>query len=70
VDSADRAKPLTFNGFTSWAMFHSQFDAVVKHNWTGHKNATHLLTLLHIPTETVYRDNTKMPHGITGANWP
>jgi hypothetical protein len=30
--SVDGVKPLTFNGFMSWAMFHSQFDAVVEEN--------------------------------------
>jgi hypothetical protein len=67
--SADGVKPLTFNGFMSWAMFHSQFDAVVEDNWTANKKATHLLTSPHIPTEVLYKDATKMFFTITEANW-
>jgi hypothetical protein len=54
VASVDRVKTLTFNEFMSWTMSHSQFDAVVVHNWTAHEKATHLLNVLHVPTEASY----------------
>jgi hypothetical protein len=41
------AKPLKFNGTTSWAMFQCQFKTAAKHNcWTRQEKSTSLITAL------------------------
>jgi hypothetical protein len=41
-------KPPKFDGATSWAVFHRQFEAAaVQNNWTQSERAAHLLSVLH-----------------------
>jgi len=41
-------KPPKFDGATSWALFHRQFEAAaVQNNWRPSENAAHLLSVLH-----------------------
>ena len=59
-------KPLKFNGATSWAAFHGQFEAAaVQNNWTPNEKSAHLLSVLQgkasdilhtMPTEAMYED--------------
>ena len=40
-------KPQKFDGSTSWAVFHRQFEAAaVQNNWTSNEKAAHLLSVL------------------------
>jgi hypothetical protein len=40
-------KPPKFDGATSWAVFHQQFEnAGVQNNWTSNEKAAHLLSVL------------------------
>jgi hypothetical protein len=64
--NTERVKELKFDGSTSWATFHSHFEAMAYHNnWTYHKKATHLLAVLQglaanilhsVPAEVTYED--------------
>jgi hypothetical protein len=64
--SADKVKPPKFDGSTSWAVFHRQFEAATNHNdWTSHEKAAHLLAVLQrqaadilhsIPAGATYKD--------------
>jgi len=63
-------KPPKFDGATSWAVFHRQFEnAAVQNKWTQSERAAHLLSVLHgkaadilhtVPPEATYE-------GIAGA---
>jgi DNA repair exonuclease SbcCD ATPase subunit len=45
--NADKVKPPKFDGSTSWAVFHRQFDAAAAHNdLTSREKAAHLLSVL------------------------
>jgi hypothetical protein len=45
--NADKVKPPTFDGSTSWAVFHRQFDAAAIHNdWTPGEKNSYLLSVL------------------------
>jgi hypothetical protein len=44
--NADKVKPPTFDGSTSWVVFHRQFEAAAIHNdWTPREKAAHLSVL-------------------------
>jgi len=46
--SSSTVKPPRFDGTTSWAVFHRQFEAAaVQNNWTQSERAAHLLSVLH-----------------------
>jgi len=59
-------KPPKFDGATSWAVFHRQFEAVaVQKNWIPSEKAAHILIVLHakaaeilhtVPVEATYED--------------
>jgi hypothetical protein len=59
-------KPPKFDGATSWAVFHQQFEAAaVQNNWTLNKKPAHLLSVLQgkvadilhtVPAEATYED--------------
>jgi hypothetical protein len=45
--NADKVKPPKFDGSTSWAVFHRQFEAAAVHNdWTPREKVAHLLSVL------------------------
>jgi hypothetical protein len=45
--NADKVKPPKFDGSTSWAVFHRQFEAAAIHNdWTPREKAARLLSVL------------------------
>jgi cob(I)alamin adenosyltransferase len=47
--STTTVKPPKFDGATSWAVFHRQFEAAaVQNNWMPSEKAAHLLSVLHI----------------------
>jgi hypothetical protein len=64
--NADKVKPPKFDGFTSWVVFHRQFDdAAINMDWTPRQKATHLLSVLQgqaadvlhsVPAEASYED--------------
>jgi hypothetical protein len=64
--NADKVKPPKFDGSTSWAVFHRQFEAAAIHNdWTPREKAAHLLSVLQgqaadilhsVPSEASYED--------------
>jgi hypothetical protein len=66
VTNASTVKPPKFDGLTSWAIFHRQFEAAATHNnWQPGEKAAHLLSglqgqaadILHsLPTEATYED--------------
>jgi hypothetical protein len=56
-------------------MFHYQFEAVVKHNWTAQEKATHLLVILQgpvtnavhsIPAKVMYKNTAEELKGCYG----
>jgi hypothetical protein len=60
--NAEKVKPPKFDGSTSWAVFHRQFDAAAAHNdWTPREKAAHLqgqaADVLHsVPAGAPYED--------------
>jgi hypothetical protein len=64
--NADKVKPSQFDGSTSWAVFHRQFEAAAIHNdWTPREKTAHLLRVLQgqaadilhsVPVEASYED--------------
>ena len=62
--SYSMVKPPKFDGATSWAVFHRQFEgAAIQDNWTQSERAAHLLSVLHgkaadilhtVPVEATY----------------
>lgn len=66
VTNASTVKPPKFDGSTSWAVFHRQFEAAASHNnWQPGEKAAHLLSglqgqaadILHsLPVEATYED--------------
>jgi chromosome segregation ATPase len=64
--NADKDKPPTFDGSTSWIVFQRQFDAAAIHNdWTPREKDAHILSVLQgqaahvlhsVPAEASYED--------------
>jgi hypothetical protein len=45
--SADKVKPPKFDKFTSWTVFHHQFETITSHkDWTSCEKVIHLLAVL------------------------